>query len=124
MKSTKLYIRHLLKNKLYTVVTVLGFAISLTFILLLSVYISNEIAVDDFHEKGSRIFRLENENVNFSPPIAEDLKNAIPEIEDFTRTLESEGRIMVSDGQKLKIEYLGVDASFYDIFSFPLLKGH
>src|SRR5690606_38544921 len=28
-----------------------------------------------------------------------------------------------SDGQKLKIDYLGVDASFFDIFSFPLLKG-
>jgi len=104
-------------------VTILGFAISLTFILLLSVYIQNELKIDDFHVKKERIYRLENESVDFSPPIAPELKNSIPEIEDFTRTLEGDGRIMVSGGQKLKIDYLGVDASFFDIFSFPLLKG-
>lgn len=123
MNSIKSFVRHLLKNKLYTAVTVLGFAISLTFILLLSVYIGNELSVDDFHVNKDRIYRLENESVDFSPPIAEDLKNSIPEIEDFTRALESDGRIMVSGGHKLKVNYLGVDASFFRIFSFPLLKG-
>lgn len=124
MNSIKSYVRHLLKNKLYTAVTVLGFAISLTFILLLSVYIGNELSVDDFHVNKERIYRLENESVDFSPPIAEDLKNSIPEIEDFTRALEGDGRIMVPGGQKLKINYLGVDAPFFNIFSFPLLKGN
>ena len=123
MTTIKSYLRHLFKNKLYTLVTVIGFAISLTFILLLSVYIQNELAVDDFHVKKDRIYRLENESVDFSPPIAVDLKNSIPEIEDFTRTLESDGMVNVSGEQKLKADYLGVDASFFEIFSFPLLKG-
>ena len=123
MTSLKSYIRHLFKNKLYTVVTVIGFAISLTFIIVLSVYISNELAVDDFHVNKERIFRLENETVDFSPPIAPDLQNSIPEIESFTRALESSGRIHVADQQKLKINYLGVDAPFFNIFSFPLIKG-
>lgn len=123
MTSIKSYLRHLIKNKLYTVVTVVGFAISLTFIVLLSVYIQNELAVDDFHVNKERIYRLENESVDFSPPIAVDLKNSIPEIEDFTRALEGDGRINISGEQRLKINYLGVDASFFDIFSFPLIKG-
>ncbi|MGI9549972.1 MAG: ABC transporter permease, partial [Aurantibacter sp.] len=123
MTSIKSYLRHLNKNKLYSSVTVLGFAISLTFILLLSVYIVNELAVDDFHKNKDRIYRIENETVDFSPPIAPDLKNSVPEIEDFTRALASDGRIMVPGGQKLKIDFLGVDAPFFDIFSFPLLKG-
>ncbi len=123
MNAIKSYIRHLVKNKLYTAVTIIGFAISLTFILLLSVYIGNEQSVDDFHVNKDRLYRLENESVDFSPPIAEDLKNSIPEIEDFTRVLDSDGRIHIADGQKFKISYLGVDASFFDIFSFPLGKG-
>ncbi len=123
MTSIKSYLRHLLKNKLYAVVTIMGFAISLTFILLLSVYIGNETSVDDFHVNGDRIYRIENESVDFSPPIAVDLKNSIPEIEDFSRTLESDGRVNISGGQKLKINYLGVDTAFFNIFSFPLLKG-
>lgn len=123
MNPLKSYLKHLSKNKLYTAVTVIGFAISLTFILLLSVYIDNELSVDDFHVNKDRIYRIENESVNFSPPIAVDLKNSIPEIEDFTRVSEGNGRINVSDGQRLKFDYIGVDASFFEIFSFPLLKG-
>ena len=123
MNAIKSYLRHLVKNKLYTAVTIIGFAISLTFIVLLSVYISNELSVDNFHENKDRLYRLENESVDFSPPIAEDLKNSIPEIEDFTRVLDSDGRINVADGQKLKIDYLGVDASFFEMFSFPLVHG-
>lgn len=123
MNSVKTYLRHLLKNKLYTGITVLGFAISLTFVLLLSVYIQNELSVDDFHVNKDRIYRLENETVDFSPPIAEDLKNSIPEVEDFTRVYNESGRISANDGQKVKFDYLGVDASFFNIFSFPLLKG-
>ena len=120
----KTYIRHLLKNKLYTAVTVVGFAISITFVLLLSVYIENELSVDDFHEHKARIFRLENETVDFSPPIAEDLKTTIPEIEDYTRVLDDSGRISVADGEKIKFDYIGVDAPFFQIFSFPLLEGN
>ena len=123
MNAIKSYLRHLVKNKLYTAVTIIGFAISLTFIVLLSVYISNELSVDNFHKNKDRLYRLENESVDFSPPIAEDLKNSIPEIEDFTRVLDSDGRINVADGQKLKIDYLGVDASFFEMFSFPLVHG-
>ena len=123
MNAIKSYLRHLIKNKLYTAVTVIGFAISLTFILVLSVYIGNELSVDEFHTNKERIYRLENESVDFSPPIAVDLKNSIPEIEEFTRALEGDGRINIGEGQKLKISYLGVDASFFDIFSFPLLRG-
>jgi len=123
MNIIKSYVRHLIKNKLYTAVTIIGFAISLTFILVLSVYIGNELSVDEFHINKERIYRLENESVDFSPPIAVDLKNSIPEIEAFTRALEGDGRINIAEEQKLKISYLGVDASFFDIFSFPLLKG-
>lgn len=123
MRVLKTYLRYLLKNKLYTAITVIGFAVSITFILLLSVYIRHELSVDDFQVNKDRIYRLENETVDFSPPIAVDLKNSIPEIEDFTRVYNESGRISVTDGQKVKFDYLGVDASFFNIFSFPLLKG-
>ncbi len=123
MRAFKSYLRHLLKNKLYTAITILGFAISLTFILLLSVYIRNELSVDDFQANKDRIYRLENETVDFSPPIAEDLRSTIPEIEDFTRVYNASDRISTAGGQKVKFDYLGVDASFLEIFSFPLLEG-
>ncbi|NLP56888.1 ABC transporter permease [Lutibacter sp. B1] len=120
----KTYFRHLLKNKLYTTVTILGFAISLTFILLLSVYIKNELSVDNFQINKDRIYRIESENApDFSGPIAVDLKNAYPDIEDFTRVYNQEGIITTLSDQKFKLNYLAVDASFFNIFSYPLISG-
>ncbi len=123
MLGLKSYLRHLFRNKMYTAVTVLGFALSLTFVLLLGVYIQNELSVDDFHKNKDRIYRLENETVDFSPPIATDLKQEYAEIEDFTRVLNVSGRISTSGSQKLKFDYLGVDPGFFNMFSFPLLHG-
>ncbi|RIV69521.1 FtsX-like permease family protein [Flagellimonas aequoris] len=123
MLGLKSYLRHLSRNKMYTTVTVLGFALSLTFVLLLGVYIQSELSVDDFHKNKDRIYRLENETVDFSPPIATDLKQEYAEIEDFTRVLNVSGRISTSGSQKLKFDYLGVDPGFFNMFSFPLLYG-
>lgn len=123
MLGLKSYLRHLFRNKMYTAVTVLGFALSLTFVLLLGVYIQNELSVDDFHKNKDRIYRLENETVDFSPPIATDLKQEYAEIEDFSRVLNVSGRISTSGSQKLKFDYLGVDPGFFTMFSFPLLHG-
>src|SRR5690606_23203722 len=118
MLGLKTYLRHLSKNKMYTTVTVLGFAMSLTFVLFLGVYIQNELSVDNFHANGDRIYRLENETVDFSAPIASDLAEEYDEIEDFTRVLDNSGRISKSNGQRVKFNYIGVDASFFNIFSF------
>lgn len=124
MIGIKPYLRHLSRNKMYTGVTVLGFALSLTFVLILGIYIQNELSVDDFHENKDRIYRLENETVDFSPPIATDLAETYPEIEDFTRVYNESGRISKSGGQKIKFDYLGVDPGFFNMFSFPLIHGN
>ena len=51
MIDIKLFVRNLIHNKLYFAITVLGFAIALTFVLVLSVYIRQELSVDQFHQK-------------------------------------------------------------------------
>ncbi len=124
MITLKTYIRHLLKNKLYTLVTVLGFALSLMFVLLLSVYIQNELSVNDFQKNKEHIYRIENEEPDFSGPIAVNLKNSIPDIEDFTRVYDDQGIATTTAQQKVKIKYLAVDNSFFNIFSYRLVYGN
>ncbi len=120
----KTYFRHLLKNKLYTSVTIIGFAISLAFIILLGVYIKNELSVDDFQVNKDRIYRLENNGgTDFSGPISVDLKNTYPDIEAYTRVYEQEGIIALPLGEKFNVNFLAVDDSFFSMFSFDLLKG-
>ena len=126
MQYFKTYIRHLIKNKLFTGITIFGFSVALLFIILLTVYIDRELAVDNFQEKKDRIFRLETEDgaADFPAPIAVQLKNENPEIEDFTRVIATDGIIATQNSQKFKFNSIGVDQGFLNIFSFPLLEGN
>lgn len=124
MKSDfKLFLRNLWRNKLYSGVTVLGFALALMFVILLTAYIRQELSVDQFQANKDRIFRCRGEGTGFGPLIGGLLKNKYPEIESYTRTYLYTG--FVDNGQHERIAYqaLIVDSSFFKMFSFRLLAG-
>lgn len=124
MLFLKTYFRHLSKHKLYTLVTIVGFGISLAFVILLSVYIKNELAVDDFQVNKERIYRLESSSAtDFSGPIAVDLKNTYPDIEDYTRVYSQTGIATLTNDEKFAVQFLAVDPSFFSIFSYSLQTG-
>lgn len=124
MKFFKTFFRYLGKNKLYAFVTVFGFAISLAFVVLITVYIKNELSVDNFQVNKDRIFRMESEeSTNFSGPIAVDLKTKYPDIEDYTRVYDGGAVATLKSEEKFDIHFLAVDDSFFKIFSYPLIKG-
>ncbi len=124
-KNFKTFANHLLHNKLYTLVTVLGFTISLTFVILLSVYIKNELTVNSSQINKDRIFRLVTEHdADFAPPIGTLLQSNIPEIKSFTRIFRSSAIIEKPDHVKLRFNYLLADSSFFTLFSFKLLEGN
>ncbi len=121
----KPFLKHLQKNKQFTMVTLLGFSISLTFVLLLSGYVKQELSVDHFHLKKDRIYRVANgTGSTFSPPIGNWLKDLYPEIETYTRLFDNTGILADSKGEKHQIRYLLADTSFFDIFSYPLIEGN
>lgn len=112
------------KNKLYTFVTILGFSISLMFVLLLFTFTKKELSVDNFHENKDRIFLLASSpsKAYFANPVAPFLKQNLPEIESYTRILPLE----VWTGTKtdpVKMDALLADKDFFHIFSFELLEG-
>ncbi|MDP2721453.1 MAG: ABC transporter permease [Bacteroidales bacterium] len=124
LKNLKSFARHLLNSKLYTTVTVIGFTISLTFVILLSVYIKNELSVNALQKNKERIFRLTNENYgSFAPPVGLWLQTEFPEIECYTRISDNNGVLITSDNVKVKFNYLLADSTFFHIFSFKLIEG-
>jgi putative ABC transport system permease protein len=123
-KNLKSFIKHLLNNKLYTVITVFGFAISLMFVILLSIYVKKELSVDQFHENKDRLYRLVREdNSGFAPPVGERLLLNYPEIESYTRIYMSSGVVTISGDKKLRIDFLMADSAFFTMFSFDLIEG-
>lgn len=121
----KMFVRNLLRNKLYSGITLFGFATALTFVIILSMYIRQEMSVDDFHTGGDRIFRLvTDEGSYFSPVDGEVLKESVPGIETYMRLGLWQETVTLPDKQKIILDGLLADASFFTMFSFKLTEGN
>lgn len=122
--SLKMFFRYLLRNRLYTFVTLSGFAASLMFVLLLSIYIKQELSVDEFHANKNRIYRLVRDNgSSFAPPIGSFIQDQFPEVECYTRIFQNSWNSTFHEKQQEQVEYMLADSSFFTMFSFKLKEG-
>ncbi len=125
-RDIKAFIKQLGKNKLYSVVTIFGFSVSLMFVILLSLYIKQELSVDKFHAKKDRLYRLVNEGgSNFGSTIGQKIKDALPEVECETRVHYYKDFFYTQGApeKKLTVDLLMVDSTFFNMFSFKLEEG-
>lgn len=121
----KSFINYLLKNKQYTLITLVGFGISLMFVVVLSLYVEKELSVDEFHKNKHRIYRLANDcHSMFSPPMAAMLTETFPQFEASTRIYSYEGIVDAGTDTKVQAKLLLVDSTFFRMFSFHLANGN
>ncbi|MCI2081735.1 MAG: ABC transporter permease [Bacteroidales bacterium] len=111
------------RNKLYTLVNVLGLSVALMFVILLSNFAYDSLTVDGSQKNGNRIYALANEEmIGTAYRIQDHLISRYPEIEKTTGF--GSDRIEIRNNGKLswaKVSF--VDSTFLDIFSFKLLEG-
>lgn len=128
----KIAFRNLWKQKFHSIVNIFGLAVGLTCVLLISLYVIDELSFDRFHEKSGNIYRIvENQYYAGQPvfpvavtpgPLAPSLKEEYPEIINTTRLKINSSLFEV--GEKKFVESGAyVDNSFFQIFSFPVIKG-
>lgn len=124
ISDLKVYQKFLFRNKLYTLVSVIGFSISLTFVVLLGIYVKQELSVDNFQEKKDRIFLLtHDESTTFGNPVADFVKDKCPEVEAYTRIYYTPVVLGEKGQPKIKANALFADPDFFNIFSFKLTEG-
>ncbi|MCG6189787.1 ABC transporter permease [Maribellus maritimus] len=123
--SLRSFLKFLSKNKLYSFVTISGFAVSLMFVLLLTVYIKQELSVDQFHKNKDRLYRLyREEGSTFGAPTGEYIKNQLPEVEAYTRIKNMSGNAVFPGDEQTRMNYLLADSAFFTMFSFDLISGN
>ncbi len=125
--------RNFLRHRVSFIINIVGLTTGLACALFIFLWVADELAVDKFHAKDDRLFRVKEYQTysdyvgttNSTPGIlAENLKLDYPEIEYAAVTT------WVSDDQfsyedkffKEKGWHAGED--FFNIFSFPLLIGN
>ena len=127
-------IRNITRNPVYAAINILGLTIGIICSLLLFLYINYEMNYDSFHEKKDRIFRVVSSAVIqdtklVAPvtmePMGAALQNDYSEVEHFCRVrARGEVLITIDDERFLEDKIYVVDSSFFEVFTFEVLKGN
>lgn len=118
-------IRNLTRNKIYSLLNILGLAIGIAAFLMISIYVSFELSYDRFHEKTDRIFAVMQGDQAVTPvPLAPALMQEFPEVEVATR-FQGLGQYLIRYRERAFFgdRWVWADEHFFDVFTFPLVKG-
>ena len=125
--------RSLLKNRIYSIINLIGLSAGISAFIFICLYIQHEKSYDQFHINKDRIFRVQQDRTNQGEVITKtvagcfaagpDLKESFPEVERYVRiTLASP--VLLYKGEGFKEEHAGyVSEDFFRIFSFKLIRG-
>ncbi len=128
----KLALRTLARNKLYTIINVLGLSVGFVCAILILLYIDDELSYDKHHEKHERIYRLEafvtsSNTLLKSPwtphPLGPTLRDGYPDIADFVRFVPIPIRATYGDKVFNEDGIYAVDERVFDVFTHKFLKG-
>ncbi|MCY3774035.1 MAG: ABC transporter permease [Gemmatimonadetes bacterium] len=126
-------LRHLFANKGYFFINTMGLSIGIASCLLIFLFVRHEWSYDAFHEKSDRLYRVvaagfgaaDNPYTTAATPLplASALKQQYPDVVRTVRVLDRELEIRIGEDQYRKEEALFCDASFLEMFSFPMIEG-
>jgi putative ABC transport system permease protein len=128
----KLAFRHLLRKKVFSFINLFGLTVGLTSCILIGLFITDELNYDAFNTKADRIARVTmaygigtstNQVAVTGTIVGPRFKRTFPAVESYTRTLLSSGIITLGGNHLTEDKLLYADSSFFNIFTFPLLKG-
>jgi putative ABC transport system permease protein len=125
--------RNLWKNKVSSVINIVGLAVGMAACIVILLFVSYEKSFDSFH--ADNIYRL-NEVQKFPGmaasqkvalsmyPMAPALKSEFPEVQTFTR-VKWDNKYQMTNGEKRVFlpQVLAVDSTFFKIFNFKVLRG-
>ena len=126
--------RTLKSHKGYSFINIAGLALGMACCIFIFLYIQDELSYDKFHRNAEQIHRITYRmNVTGRPvhytitptPMARALLDEFPEITSAVRLFPNRERLIVRVEDKSFFEenLFFADESFFDIFTFPLLKG-
>jgi putative ABC transport system permease protein len=115
-------------------INLIGLSTGLTCVLMIYLWVKDELEMDRFHEKGKRLYRVmvnnpNSEEIETSPStqaiLAQALKDEIPEIENaVASTGAAVDLTMTFEDQHIPASTFFADKDFFTIFSFELVHGN
>jgi putative ABC transport system permease protein len=131
----KVVVRNLLKRPFLHLVKVIGLSLALCGIVFITLFLKNELSFDRYHERSHRIYRLTLTDPDFlggkhfarivNPGYLPNLKEALPEIEDFVRLRPLRGGLMKYNERFYNVaQAFECDSTFFQVFNAELTIGN
>lgn len=135
----KIAIRNLLKNKVYSLINILGLAIGLATCLLIMLYVFNEWSYDAFNERSDRIHRVVQTTISqdrteeqattpfqLAPVLDAEFPDLISKsVRFFDMQENSHTFVNRADMISFREEnFYFTDSTFFDVFSTRLIQGN
>ncbi|MDH5704772.1 MAG: ABC transporter permease, partial [Candidatus Aminicenantes bacterium] len=125
--------RNLIKHKAFSLINISGLAIGMACCLLIIIFVQDELSYDKFHAKADRIYRMTSEEnqrgiiANYPlvfSGVPSVLQNDYSEVLNFVR-FDPRLNVLIGSGDKQFYEerLFYADASVFEVFTFPLIKG-
>jgi len=133
MRNLRFAFRILKRNPLLLYISVPGLAVGLCAILLLVVYLNNELSFDKHFPTSNRVLRLcNNEGEDKSRTLSISLRTAytqlpakVPEVEKAVQLYPGWQSTVISEKGKFSdLNLLYADPEFFDVFGLKLLQGN
>jgi putative ABC transport system permease protein len=130
--------RNFFKTKVHTTINLVGLTAGMVSIFMISLYVEKELSYDKFHERAENLYRIDwhsdNSQTRTPHPMAQALAQDFPEVlhavsltplwgAGLTRETHS-FRNLAKDERYDEKNILAVDTSFFNVFSFPIIKGN
>lgn len=129
----KVAIRSIYRRQAFSIINILGLTISLSVVLLLFIWIQDEIGTDRYHAKGDRIQNLkkvipqENGNLSVNPnipyPFLKAIQDEVPGVEEVGFVGYPMPAVLEVGKIKLKEDGIYGNTGIFAIFDLPVLHG-
>ena len=133
LNSIKVSLRKIRRQKWYSLISVTGLAVGLACSVLILLWVQHELSYERFHKSAENIYRVImednlNDDVSVHPwlpfPLGPALQNEFPEIAAVSRYRPDDMVVRYKEKAYTETNFLTVDTSFFEIFSFSFLQGN
>ncbi len=121
--------RNLFRQKAFSFINIFGLAIGMACSILILFWVQDELSYDRFHANAGQLYRITGSTPDIKAatsvaPMAAALKAQMPEVKNAARLWSSANLLEVGNRKFDEKRVFYADASFLDLFSFPLVKGN
>lgn len=124
-------LRHILRNRLYSLINIMGFAVGLAACFLIFLFVSYEASYDNWLPNSDNIYRVNyfastgsrTVALGWTPGVAKaPLDQRFTEIEQSTR-FYSNARVIKNGDKSFEERIWMADPNFFDVFELPFVEG-